>query len=61
MKSGDLIQKLKKSGWVLVRIRGSHHIFAKEGESEPIVVPHSTKDIAVGTLHRILKQLDEKE
>ncbi len=61
MKSGDLIQKLKKSGWVLVRIRGSHHIFAKEGVPEPIVVPHPTKDIAVGTLHRILKQLGEKE
>lgn len=60
MKSEDLIRKMKTAGWEHVRTRGSHHIFEKEGESDPIVVPHPTKDLAVGTLHRILKQLVEK-
>lgn len=60
MTSGDLISKLKKAGWEHVRTRGSHHIFEKEGEPDPIVVPHPTKDLAVGTLHKILKQLGEK-
>lgn len=60
MKSEDLIRELKRAGWEHVRPRGSHHIFEKKGEPEPIVVPHPTKDLAVGTLHRILKQLGEK-
>lgn len=60
MKSRDLIKKLKKAGWVHVRTNGSHHIFEKEGEPFPIVVPHPTTDLATGTLHKILKQLGEK-
>lgn len=56
MASDELIKKIKALGWVLVRINGSHHIFEKEGEPEPIVVPHPRKDMAVGTLHKILKQ-----
>lgn len=60
MKSEDLIRKMKTADWEHVRTRGSHHIFEKEGEPDPIVVPHPTKDLAVGTLHRILKQLGEK-
>ncbi len=60
MKSEDLIRKMKTAGWEHVRTRGSHHIFEKEGEPDPIVVPHPTKDLAVGTLHRVLKQLVEK-
>lgn len=60
MKSEDVIKKLKRAGWEHVRTKGSHHIFEKEGEPEPIVVPHPTKDVAIGTLHRILKQLGEK-
>ncbi|XUV84012.1 type II toxin-antitoxin system HicA family toxin [Enterobacter sp. TMH.L2] len=51
---------LKKLGWLHVRTRGSHHIFEKEGEANPVVVPHPTKDLAPGTLHKILKQLGEK-
>jgi len=60
MKSEDVIKKLKRAGWEHVRTKGSHHIFEKEDEPEPIVVPHPTKDVATGTLLRILKQLGEK-
>ncbi|WP_336222925.1 type II toxin-antitoxin system HicA family toxin [Enterobacter kobei] len=60
MTSDAVWKLLKKAGWVHVRTRGSHHIFEKEGEPEPIVLPHPTKDLAVGTLHKILKQLGEK-
>ncbi len=56
MTSDELIKKIKALGWALVRINGSHHIFEKEGEPEPIVVTHPRKDMAVGTLHKILKQ-----
>ncbi|ROP56285.1 putative RNA binding protein YcfA (HicA-like mRNA interferase family) [Enterobacter sp. BIGb0383] len=60
MKSEELIRKILKAGWKHVRTRGSHRIFEKEGEPGSIVVPHPTKDLATGTLRKILKQLGEK-
>jgi predicted RNA binding protein YcfA (HicA-like mRNA interferase family) len=61
MKSGELIKILINAGWVHVRTRRSHPIFEKEGEPEPIGVPHPKKDIATGTLHKILKQMGENK
>ncbi|KMJ45128.1 hypothetical protein AB204_10540 [Xenorhabdus khoisanae] len=56
MSSDDLIKKIKANGWTLVRINGSHHVFEKSGEPLPLVIPHPRKDIAVGTLNKLLKQ-----
>ncbi|WP_323859039.1 type II toxin-antitoxin system HicA family toxin [Xenorhabdus doucetiae] len=56
MSSEDLIKKIKACGWELVRINGSHHIFEKSGKPFPLVIPHPRKDIAVGTLNKLLKQ-----
>lgn len=56
MSSDELIKKVKANGWELVRINGSHHIFEKSGETTPLVIPHPRKDMAVGTLNKILKQ-----
>ncbi|MFW7204149.1 type II toxin-antitoxin system HicA family toxin [Serratia sp. BNK-17] len=59
MSSAELIRKLKKEGWVLDRVKGSHHTFVKEGREDIITVPHPEKDLATGTLQRILKQLKQ--
>ncbi|MDE9454610.1 type II toxin-antitoxin system HicA family toxin [Xenorhabdus bovienii] len=56
MSSYELIKKIKARGWVLVRINGSHHVFEKNGEIHPIVIPHPRKDLALGTLRKLLKQ-----
>jgi predicted RNA binding protein YcfA (HicA-like mRNA interferase family) len=32
----DLAKALQRHGWRLVRIKGSHHIFVKEGHRERI-------------------------
>ncbi|MGP0873222.1 type II toxin-antitoxin system HicA family toxin [Serratia sp. CY81684] len=56
MTSDELIKKVKANGWDLVRINGSHHIFEKSGEPLPLVIPHPRKDMAIGTLNKILKQ-----
>ena len=53
MKDRDLIKLLKKNGWQLDRINGSHHIFRKE--SMTISVPVHGKDVPTGLLHQILK------
>lgn len=57
LTSKKLIKLLEKKGWKLSRVKGSHHTFEKPGVSYHITVPHPTKDIATGTLQKILKQL----
>ncbi|WP_445374702.1 type II toxin-antitoxin system HicA family toxin [Photorhabdus tasmaniensis] len=56
MSSDELIKQIKAVGWSFVRANGSHHVFEKSGEPSPIVIPHPRKDLAVGTLNKILKQ-----
>ena len=42
----DLLRILKRHGWTVVRIKGSHHILIKEGFPRPVVVPvHGNTDI----------------
>lgn len=53
MKDRELIKLLKKNGWNLDRINGSHHIFRKE--SMVVSVPVHGKDVPTGLLHQILK------
>ncbi|WP_428979226.1 type II toxin-antitoxin system HicA family toxin [Erwinia pyri] len=48
---------LQQNGWVLNRVKGSHHIFIKEGKEHHITVPHPEKNVAKGTLHDILKNM----
>jgi len=52
----DLCKILENQGWSLERVKGSHHIYTKEGELRNIVVPvHSNKIIKKGLLTAILK------
>ena len=55
---------LEKRGWVLMRVQGSHHIFAKPGRIERISVPvHGNKPLKVGLLRHLMKLagIDESE
>jgi len=46
---------LKKNGWKLERVNGSHHVFVKSG-CRPVAVPfHGNKDIG-NFAKRILKE-----
>jgi predicted RNA binding protein YcfA (HicA-like mRNA interferase family) len=56
MKSADIIKKLEKDGWKLVRITGSHHHFKHVSKPGLVTVPHPKKDIKAGTLNSIFKQ-----
>ncbi len=52
---------LERNGWLLSRIRGSHHRFEKAGH-HPIVVPvHGNKALKTGTQHEIMRQAGLKE
>jgi predicted RNA binding protein YcfA (HicA-like mRNA interferase family) len=56
VKSGDLIRELKKAGWTLKRIRGSHHVFTHPKRPGIVVVPHPKHDLGVGLVAAIRKQ-----
>lgn len=46
MTARQVIAILKKHGWKLDRVRGSHHVFVKEGIRRPAVVPvHGNTDL----------------
>lgn len=54
MKDKDLLRQLKKDGWAVVRINGSHHVLQK-GERTTVVPIHG-RDIPTGLLNQILKE-----
>jgi predicted RNA binding protein YcfA (HicA-like mRNA interferase family) len=56
MKSAEIVKELKAAGWVLDRIRGSHHVFKHPARPGIIVVPHPKKDLGTGLVAAIRKQ-----
>jgi predicted RNA binding protein YcfA (HicA-like mRNA interferase family) len=54
--SQDIIDLLKDAGFVLDRVKGSHHIFYHPQNKKRAIVPHPKKDLPVGTARAILKQ-----
>nr|WP_256347806.1 type II toxin-antitoxin system HicA family toxin [Serratia proteamaculans] len=50
-----MIKLLENSGWVLERIKGSHHQFKHPNFPLVITVPHPRKDLKPGTLRQIMK------
>lgn len=63
MTPKELIRILESNGFVLKRIRGSHHVFTNKTSGKITVVPVHKGDLPRGTLHAILKQagLDQND
>jgi predicted RNA binding protein YcfA (HicA-like mRNA interferase family) len=58
----DFCRMLKRHGWTLLRINGSHHIFGKPGNVARISVPvHGDRPLKAGLLRALMKAagLDE--
>lgn len=52
----QLATALKRAGWHLLRVNGSHHIFGKDGLRERISVPiHGSDSLKPGLLAHFLK------
>ncbi len=47
MSSAALIRRLKRDGWVVANVRGSHHNFKHPTKPGRVTVPHPRKDLAV--------------
>ena len=56
MQSADLIRVLRQAGWVLDRVRGSHHVFRHPERPGIVVVPHPKKDLGTGLVTAIRRQ-----
>ncbi|MDN7131794.1 type II toxin-antitoxin system HicA family toxin [Halomonas sp. MC140] len=55
MDSRVLIKELKKDGWELVRVNGSHHHFRHPTKPGTVTVPHPKKDLKIGLVKAIRK------
>jgi len=56
MTRADLIREIAAAGWVLDRVRGSHHVFVHPHRTGHVVVPHPKKDLGKGLVAAIRKQ-----
>jgi predicted RNA binding protein YcfA (HicA-like mRNA interferase family) len=56
MSSTDLIRELRRAGWQLSRVKGSHHVFTHPGHAGILVVPHPKKDLGAGLVTAIRRQ-----
>lgn len=56
MSSKELIKIIKKDGWYLVRVRGSHHQFKHDTKHGKVTIPHPRKYLPKGTIKSIMKQ-----
>lgn len=52
--SRKIIERLKRDGFELVNVRGSHHKYRKENRI--VIVPHPKKDLPKGTARAIARQ-----
>jgi predicted RNA binding protein YcfA (HicA-like mRNA interferase family) len=51
----EMCRALRKKGWTLVRVRGSHHRFEKPGHGAVTVPVHKGKTLRTGTQRGIMK------
>jgi predicted RNA binding protein YcfA (HicA-like mRNA interferase family) len=56
MRSAGLVRELEKAGWILKRVRGSHHVFVHRQRGGIVVVPHPKRELGVGLVAAIRKQ-----
>jgi len=59
MNAKEIIKRLKRKNWQVVRIRGSHHLLSNGLKTVSVPV-HGKKDIGIGLLKAIEKQTGVK-
>lgn len=53
-----LIRLMESRGWVLKRVKGSHHIYFHPQTNETMPIPvHGNRDIGKGLLLKIIKKV----
>ncbi|PKL86599.1 MAG: hypothetical protein CVV22_00470 [Ignavibacteriae bacterium HGW-Ignavibacteriae-1] len=52
----EIMKILLKNGFLIDRIKGSHHILINHDTKTRVVIPMHKKDLPKGTLYEIIKQ-----
>lgn len=55
MTGKELVRLLRRHGWQVEHIRGSHHILRKDAKTLSVPV-HAGKDLGKGLLGRLLRE-----
>lgn len=55
MTGREVIKLLEENGWLLDRVRGSHHVMIKKDKTLSVPV-HGAKDLGKGLLNKLLKE-----
>ena len=58
LKSKGLIAALKRAGFEVIRVKGSHHFLMSKDGRRTVVPVHSGEDIGVGLLAKILRDVE---
>jgi predicted RNA binding protein YcfA (HicA-like mRNA interferase family) len=52
----ELAKVLERNGWKLLRVRGSHHVYGKQGTNIRLSIPiHGNAALKIGLLNHLLK------
>jgi predicted RNA binding protein YcfA (HicA-like mRNA interferase family) len=54
--SRDIRRRLEQEGWLLERVRGSHHVFRNPRGGAIVVLLHPKKDLGSGLVRAIYRQ-----
>ena len=54
--SQETIDRILADGWILVRIRASHHHYKHRSKPGLVTIPHPRKDLGTGVFRNILRQ-----
>jgi predicted RNA binding protein YcfA (HicA-like mRNA interferase family) len=61
MNGKEVIKRLQKEGWILLKVEGSHCMMKNIALNKKVPVPvHGSKDIKIGTIKTIEKQTGVK-
>ena len=52
-----MLRFLQREGFAVIRIRGSHYVLTR-GESDAVVPMHGNRSLAIGTLRKILRDIE---
>ena len=56
MTSKEVVRRLRRDGWMLRNVTGSHQHFVHSAKRGVVTVPHTNRDVAIGTLRIIFRQ-----
>lgn len=58
LKGREVVNALKRAGFIVIRVRGSHHFIAHTDGRRTVVPVHSGEVIGPGLLHKILSDAE---